>query len=250
MKHESRHESEKEAAIEREQVERVLRLTGGELDDKPWHYWLAHRYSDGTAMDTGDIDSFYEGRSHYWYEGAPDGSEIEDSASRNLRTLIAFGGGYMSAPNPELYDGDGIWKLVHSWNHSGETECPGQQYNRDGTKTVTEETSTDGECHLCEEKIGEDHRFIYIGEGYEATYELVEQAPGQRAIEEILDDEFGHSLEADGKRLEILLMTVNIAHKYQHVGAMTQSLTTHYTATRNALWQLILLRRMQEETNG
>ena len=190
----------KELAIERQQVEWVFGLTGGELADEVWANMTEGRYSDGEG--TGD---FYTFGDRYWYEGVPDYMEKgQYDFWGQQRTVLAFGGGYMDAPDPVIWDGEGEWKLIATFNSSGESPCPYRDYDPigqvdhqgmdprkvgrreaklvdqpwvrvagGGGRTEKRPGHKIGECPYCEERVGEEHGYIYIGEGYEAVYELV-----------------------------------------------------------------------------
>jgi hypothetical protein len=127
-----------EAEVERERVEYVYGLTGGELSDEPWSYCA------------------------YWYDGVPEyaESDFRDWTTRTYRTAVLPG--YPWYPDKTVQDGGEVWTLVRDYRNSGEAECPGRQ---------TPEMPLP--CELCEAETG-DHGYIYIGEGCEAVYRLEE----------------------------------------------------------------------------
>lgn len=159
----------RERDLEREQIKWVFGLTGGELADKPWefeefHETLKHdaNYNFRTAREP------RAGAFRYWYDGVPDYAEIRDKYSETYRTVVVdelFG----AAPSA-IRDGQGIWKKVRSFRSSGETECPGRQDEGD----VTKDSASNGEyCDYCEANIGEEHGYIYLGDGWgEVIYQL------------------------------------------------------------------------------
>lgn len=110
-------------------------------------------------------------------------------------TVVVDGGGYLSPPKDEIVDADGrVWKLIRSYAHGAETECPVPE-NHPGKVTrdqcvlvqdpyrhskgygarPTSPNAVRAECPMCEERIGKEHGYIYIGEGYEAVYILEAQ---------------------------------------------------------------------------
>lgn len=141
-----------EKGIEREQMECVFRLGGGEL-----------HIADARFPDP------WEEVFAYWYEGCPDYDE-EDSKDYdyNYRTGLA----YYNCPEIEG------WELVRSFSTSGETECwrcgPGTDWDgseeQDQARQEQPCTNTgyrgDPDCKLCE-----GSGYVYIGDGWaEAVY--------------------------------------------------------------------------------
>ncbi len=138
-----------ELAVERQQVELVFGLTGGELETDPWYGW----YRDGKLL--------------YWYEQAPEWSVdsaydlprgIERDDASNVRTVVVdclFG----APPAPSG------WRIVETYLNSGETECwchPGPSYPRhdDGTYGPTVRAA-DPDCPLCD-----GDGIVYLGDGW------------------------------------------------------------------------------------
>jgi hypothetical protein len=143
-----------EARREREQVEWVFGLTGGELDDDPL------KWTDE------------DGRERAWayhYDGVPEWCEREDFPDRYANgvdyfTLVEIGCSYGSgAPETIRFDGK-LYVRVHQYVHSGETDCPRGPCG-EGQETVEEEL-----CYLCEAERGEAHGCIYVGDGCESVY--------------------------------------------------------------------------------
>jgi hypothetical protein len=144
---------------EKEQVEAVFHLGGGELEDEPW------------------------GGYAYWYEGAPEyAADDVDQDSGTYRTVIVDGGGYLSQPKETITDADGHWKLVNTYVSSGETDCTvcgsgmGDLFTEGFYEEYGEEPRPSDRCGLCENLVKDMPGYIYIGEGYEAVYQLVEEA--------------------------------------------------------------------------
>jgi hypothetical protein len=140
---------------ERAQVELVFGLTGGELDDEPWH---------GFA---------------YNYKGVPEyvRSDFTDRYDREYRTVVACF--LYGAPPERIVDDAGEWTLQATYSSSGEAECP----LKDIDATEQEEIYAHREkhfnlpriarCFLCDEQRGDEHGYLYLGEGWlEAVFKL------------------------------------------------------------------------------
>lgn len=126
---------------ERLRLETLFGLGGGELEDSRWE------------------------QNRFWYRGAPSYAERDlerqyDGAE--FRTLLWDSGDYGDHTAPDLIqDIYGDWKLVQQFRSSGEVMCP-----QNGEK-VTEP------CGLCEEPLGAEHGYIYMGPGWsESVYRL------------------------------------------------------------------------------
>jgi hypothetical protein len=176
-----------EAAIEQERIEWVFGLTGGEMADRPWTAYHVGKdetreQDDERARKYGWAPTVYDRvyPHRYWYEGAPEylGKQYDHVTAR---TTLTWGSGYLEAPTPWLVDADGVWVFVESFNNSGECECPNRYWDpvaRESPADMTvrivtpQEANAETDCPLCEAKIGEEHGYIYIGEGYEAVYVL------------------------------------------------------------------------------
>jgi hypothetical protein len=176
--------TDNEKRIEREQIEWIFGLTGGELSDASWGY--VHETSGlSTDPDNKCIPCDAHGRSvgaypfepdyyvhtgafRYWFDGAPEyvASEYRDQNVRTAVTCALFG-----MPPEILWDvTDGTrWKRVAFYQSSGETECPGQHEDTD--KVTADHTAGGNVCVLCDEEIGTEHGYIYLGDGWgEAVY--------------------------------------------------------------------------------
>lgn len=177
-------------AQEREQVEWVFRLTGGELETEPWEPWQQTESDvdgkplyDAIRTPTVHLDGMRQTIERYWYEGAPDYDEEHGDRSGGTFRTVVWPGGTINAPQREYYDSQGVWILVATFGSSGEVDCPLRDWDPDtrtdavSTRAVSaaEAQRGDGECYLCGEQEGEEHGYIYLGScGYEAVYELQE----------------------------------------------------------------------------
>lgn len=149
---------ESEAEKEREEVEAAFHLDGGELEEEPFAGYA------------------------YWYEGAPDYSDEARDYDHEYRTTIITGGGYLPYPEKELEDEEGgVWLLADSFTSSGETDCPfcgagtGDFWVEMFEQTYEELPQPKDRCGLCETNYEDQPGYVYIGEGYEAVYRLVEE---------------------------------------------------------------------------
>lgn len=174
-----------EADIERERIEWVFGLTGGELESERWDVWTPYLWTDGTTDPRPEMSA---SGFAYWYEGCPDYCERAERQSweeTQARTVVVSGGGYLSPADPWMADPSGVWVRVAVYQSSGETECPGRHEDA-GPQVRPEQCGEDGRCVLCEALLltaenyraaqgsHEDgnHGYIYVGEGYEAVYIL------------------------------------------------------------------------------
>jgi hypothetical protein len=146
--------SESEARIERQQVEWVFGLTGGELDSKPL-----------VCADDDGAEHTYA----YHYDGVPEyaASDYDDVHSDNADYFTVVTDCLYGNPPDVLITSDGKrYAQVNAYMSSGETECPGMG---DGNGKVSDGyTGPNGGkvCVLCEADIGDDHGYIYIGDGW------------------------------------------------------------------------------------
>lgn len=147
-----------EAEAEKQQVEWVFGLTGGELADEPWV----------TAKGEDEPDTAHPVVSfRYWYEGVPDYSKdtFDDWATEQYRTVVKDCSCLVPLPRT-LISAEGKWELKATFTSSGETECPGRQ-DDEGPLVKMEQ------CPLCDTDVGEEHGFIYLGDGWvEGIYQL------------------------------------------------------------------------------
>ena len=147
--------------IEFERVCWVFGLTGGEMSIQD-ESWLGHAYH---------------------YDGAPDYAEREmrDLAEEkgldpwSIGTVLCTGGGYLSPAKETVTDDKGkVWHLLGVFNSSGEIECPGAQEEANSCGPTSRASCWASRCLLCKADRGEEHGYIYIGEGYEAVYATTE----------------------------------------------------------------------------
>jgi hypothetical protein len=176
---------DKEAKIERQCVEYVFSLTGGELDDKPRVV-----YDDPACTD--------ERTFRYTYDGAP---EYDSAHARDFdHTYMTVVSCCAHGSEPEaLYEAGTRWTKVATFSSSGETECPcaqdreegtfegedhegsesGSESGAEGSESGAEEGTFEGEdhegsedgtwCPLCETDASDDNHYIYIGDGWAET---------------------------------------------------------------------------------
>ena len=158
-----------DALIERESVEWVLTLTGGELDAQPrvtdagYHFTYSY---DGIPEWAGDdFDDKYDSGVEYF-------TMVRNCFFGEAPEVIAFNG--------RTYSREAVYV------NSGERECPMRDMHECGgfedTPTVVEDGRTvtaveNEECYLCGAMRGEGHGYIYLGDGWcEVVYRHVEQA--------------------------------------------------------------------------
>lgn len=159
--------------IERAQVEQVFGLTGGELETGAW------KIGEKTI-------------SRYWYEGAPEYA-ARDFREGTVRTAVHCAL-YGSSPE-RIEDKDGAWVRKAEYQTSGETEClyrsgapEDAKVKRDQCRlvasyprkrlvgTFAKLTAKHAECPFCEARLGEDHGYIYLGDGWVETVYAWEDA--------------------------------------------------------------------------
>jgi hypothetical protein len=134
---------------EKQQVEQVFGLTGGELEDGPWIYTYEKD------------DQKIEGTFLYWYEGVPDycGAEIPDRHLHEYRTIVQDC--LWGLPPDRIEDAEGdVWIRISSFTSSGETPCPFMECDEE-----PEILPADG-CPFCGMMPGEPHEYIYLGNGW------------------------------------------------------------------------------------
>lgn len=164
-----------EAQNERQQVEYVFGLTGGELSNESLKFTAPGRYGDVRNREW-----------FYHYDGVPDWAEEDfkdprgyyshDFYGSDYFTLVEFGISYESSAPEELTTLDGkLYLRVRSYSSSGETECP---MGSCGDNETVGEDSTEGmaQCPLCEADAGEKHGYIYLGNSAEHVYRHLDLA--------------------------------------------------------------------------
>ena len=114
-------------------------------------------------------------------------------------TVVTSGGGYQNVEPETRTDETGVlWTLVGSGTHGAERPCPVPE-NHPGRVTRADsvlvadpyrhskgygprnESAVRAECPMCEERIGKEHGYVYIGEGAEYVY-LKESAQDDQAL--------------------------------------------------------------------
>jgi hypothetical protein len=142
---------------ENEEVANAFLLSGGELETTPWAGYK------------------------YWYEGAPDYAEEIDTFDGEYRTVLIMGGGYLPYPDKEIAVDNQVWKLVADYGNSGEADCwicgagTGDYWEENFWEAYDREPGPEDSCGLCETKHKDMPGYVYVGEGYEAVYKLVEE---------------------------------------------------------------------------
>lgn len=136
-----------EAQIERESVEAVFSLGGGELDDKPLTYTIQGETEERTFF--------------YHYDGPPEyaGSDFPDKDSSEVADYFTVVGCWQYGnPPTEIIIKGKRYVQAGSYLSSGETEC---------TATQCDPDPFDGErCPLCDRDVGDEHGCIYLGDGW------------------------------------------------------------------------------------
>lgn len=169
---------------EREQIEWVFGLTGGELADKP----IAYSY-------TNDHGEEREGTFLYHYDGVPDyagKSEFADLYSDDCEYFTAVAFSLWGYPSEEIQIGGKVFARVQEYLNSGETECPGKQSTDDG-----EDPCADEICPLCEREPGEEHGYIYIGDGWAEVVYRHDRTEHMRALASAHNIEIWNEHELD-----------------------------------------------------
>ena len=161
-----------EAEIEQQQIEQVFALGGGELNHEPWTVKVPEpglsshprwRPVRGARMQS---ETF-----RYWYEGPPEYAEAfrRSQYEHPYRTVVGYGTQPIA-----VSDAQGVWRRVADFRSSGEAECPWRQ--SDEPKVRKSHTNDGKVCMLCEADVGDEHGYIYLGDGYgESVYQLIEQ---------------------------------------------------------------------------
>jgi len=148
-----------EAEQERQQVEDVFLLGGGELEDESF---AGYQYNYSGVPDYASSD----------FPGVYDSGDDQ----HQYHTVIVTGGGYLPNPKKTLTDKDGVtWELVKTYTSSGETDCGVCGRGTDAFETGFQEAygrraGPGDECGLCETKYEDMPGYVFVGEGYEAVY--------------------------------------------------------------------------------
>lgn len=200
-----------EEEIERIQIEEVFHLHG-ELDDKPVKFPDAWK-DDGERVITWPdgvppillSEATQPGQTfHYTYDGHPEWASEDFEWGAETFTVVRdvmFG-----LPPLVLEDANGLlWLRTRDYLSSGEIECPFRDWDSDGLNVkppnkVTRRTAQldpkpahrvqarwygddrpnarTARCPYCEARIGEEHGYIYLGDGWA---EVVYQSTGKFA---------------------------------------------------------------------
>jgi len=149
----ARDKAEREARIQRECVEWVFGLTGGELNDKPWRPFTERDLS-------GEPETFL-----YSYDGPPD-YDVRDSSDGDYVTVVSD---CLTGEEPEnLYENGTRYVRVAIFMSSGETDCIGPADESHVGESV------ERPCPYCESQEGEEHGCIYLGDGWcETVYQRI-----------------------------------------------------------------------------
>lgn len=150
-----------EASIERECVEWVFGLTGGELADKRLDY-----------QDATDEPHKPDSTFRYHYDGLPEWcmSDYADRFDGGIDYFTAVTCCLYGAPPERIRTTDGkVYVRGELYQNSGETQCPCiDAEGADPYQGVR--------CELCERADGEEHGCIYLGDGWcEVVYRYSEQ---------------------------------------------------------------------------
>jgi hypothetical protein len=140
-----------EAQIEREQIEYLFGLTGGELSDKPIDYIDADGNPGTFRYSFDDVPDYAQGM---------DG-EFQDRGDRYVEYFTAIDCLLYSPAKEEIKIGKWVYTLVQTFTSSGETECPAKNAGPD-----EDDPFAGVECYLCERSPGEEHGYIYLGDGW------------------------------------------------------------------------------------
>lgn len=138
---------------EKQRVEQVFDLTGGELADKPLR--LAYARSSG---DTSGLP-YRRTWARYFYDGVPNYAEADFARRTGTFITIVVDEQFQELPRT-IYARGRRWKRIAAFRSSGETDCP------DTGHVIAEAVFPLDRCPLCEARIGEHHESIYIGDGW------------------------------------------------------------------------------------
>lgn len=146
---------------ERTEVEWVMGLTGGELEDKPLRFLEVRKvlpWQPGEFKDWKPQIEFHRWWRPYWYTGSPDYAREIDRRWRGEVMTIVSDETFGMLPRKIIARGK-VWRKVARFASSGECECPNGQGEAIGAEG----------CTFCEEKI--THGYLYLGDGWgESVY--------------------------------------------------------------------------------
>lgn len=145
---------------EKQQIEVVFGLTGGELNDAPLRYAYGKRSADVAPPQ------FRRGWARYFYDGVPDYDSRQRKHGGDYITIVAC---EVFGQMPRKIQARGrTWIKVARYGHSGEAEC-----SEFGSSVRESQTDDHGRCILCDEE--DVHGHVYLGDGYA---EIVYKAKG------------------------------------------------------------------------
>jgi hypothetical protein len=169
-----------EKRIERTCVEYVFGLTGGELEDKPWEPWVPNTEESFPYL----YDQASERWTFtYWYDGLPDwcAHDYKDRYDATYRTVVRH---CLWGLPPETVLEKGVtWRRKAHFVSSGETEC----CLKEPWENDVLELHSKRPCEYCEAQEGEEHGYIYLGDGW---CEVIYRADDEPEEEDEPDHEY------------------------------------------------------------
>lgn len=141
-----------ECAIEKQCVEFVFGLTGGELSDKPLEYVAPPEEPKRTASETLSFT--------YHFDGVPEWATTDypDVYNNHVEYFTVVQDCLWGLPPETITVAGKLYTRANDYRSSGETECP--------CVGCDEEPYPDKVCPLCERAVGEEHGHIYLGDGW------------------------------------------------------------------------------------
>lgn len=148
--------------IEKEQVEWVFSLTGGELADAPLRFAEVktepYRMAGGLKGSVLTVRRWWR---RWWYDGVPEYARRDLTGGWDDQNYITIVTDCLFGEPPKKIIAKGkVWRRVAVYTSSGEGECPGHG------RAVAEDEAKDGRCPLCEDPVGKEHGMIYLGDGW------------------------------------------------------------------------------------
>lgn len=160
---------------EREIRLRAEKIAGEDESQAPWAGFEGELlYPEGEASLW-----LWMGHPPEYLERALD-REFPDS---DFITAYTDGGGFQSGPRHAFVVDDQLYQLVREGAHGAEVECPFKTWDDEAREEAQDRVVTDSDtlwgmsphkaCRFCEAGLGEEHGFVYIGEGGEYVYARV-----------------------------------------------------------------------------